>query len=124
MISENAARAAHRGDGGDPLECDRRGAAIEKTDNPTATTAQESRVVIASWRRNQRETVQVALDSWRGCPTIDVRTWYLAADNSLRPSKTGISLSVRHLPALAEALTDALIEAERRGLLPDEGGAA
>lgn len=90
-----------------------------------ASIPQESRVVIASWPRNARETIQVALDRYQDCDTIDLRTWFTAADGTERATKSGISLSVRHLPAVATAITAALVEARERGLLPqDEGGGA
>ncbi len=43
---------------------------------------------------------------------------------ALRPTRSGLSLAVHHLPALADALTAALIVARERGLLPNGNGAA
>jgi hypothetical protein len=79
-------------------------------------------IVVAEWDRNSREVVRVSLDRFNGCNTIDVRTWYRAADGSPRPSKSGITLSIKHLPAMAAALAQALARAAELGLLGDGGG--
>jgi hypothetical protein len=63
--------------------------------------------IIASWPRNGRETIIVKLCEYQGRPICDVRTWFTAEDG-LRPSRSGITLSVRHLPQLAEALAKAV----------------
>lgn len=78
-------------------------------------------MIIAEWDRNSREIVRVALDRFNGYHTIDVRTWYHAGDG-VKPSKSGITLAIKHLPALADALRRALDAAEGLGLL-DDGGA-
>ncbi|MGA8157124.1 MAG: PC4/YdbC family ssDNA-binding protein [Rhodoplanes sp.] len=78
----------------------------------------------AAWARNGRETIQVALDQYQSRDIIDVRTWYSDGVGTLRPTRSGVSLAVRHLPALADALTAALLVARERGLLPDDGGAS
>jgi hypothetical protein len=124
MSFENAPSPTHRGDGGGAQELDRRGAAIEQTRSLTGPTTQEFRVVVAAWARNSHETIQVALDQYQGRDIIDARTWYSDGDGTLRPTRSGLSLAVRHLPALADALTAALLVARKRGLLPDDGGAS
>ena len=48
----------------------------------------------------------------------------MGADGVLRPTRSGLSLAVHHLPALANALTTALVVARQRGLLSDDGGAS
>ena len=78
-------------------------------------------VVIAEWDRNAREIVRVALDHYQGRHTIDVRTWFRDGDDQVKPSRSGITLAVKHLPALADALGKALIAARELGLL-DAGG--
>jgi hypothetical protein len=49
-----------------------------------------------------------------------VRTWYRDGD-TLKPSKSGITLAVKHLPALADALARSLDAARELGLLDDGG---
>lgn len=63
-------------------------------------------IIIASWPKNARETLVVKLGEYGGRPICDVRTWY-RADDGLRPSRSGITLSTRHLSQLAEALAKA-----------------
>ena len=78
-------------------------------------------VTVAEWRRNSRETIRVQLDEYQGCATIDVRSWYAADDGELRPGRSGITLSVRHLPKLADAVGQALAAAREHRLLNDVG---
>lgn len=81
----------------------------------------EKRVVVASWPRNAREQIEVALDQYQDCRTIDLRTWFTSADGSQRPTRSGLSLSIKHLPALADALAKALARARELGLVADGG---
>jgi hypothetical protein len=76
-------------------------------------------IIIAEWDRNKREVVRVVLDRYNGRHTVNVRIWY-HDDGGLKPSKTGITLSVKHLPALADALAKAERQARERSLL--DGG--
>lgn len=78
-------------------------------------------IIIAEWDRNGREVVRVALDSYQGRTTINARVWFHDGDGSLKPTKTGITLAVKHLPALAEALANAENRARELGLI--DGGA-
>lgn len=77
-------------------------------------------IVIAEWDRNAREVMRVALDYYNGRHTINVRVWY-HDDDGLKPGKTGITLAVKHLPALADALAKAERRARELGLV--DGGA-
>lgn len=77
-------------------------------------------IFVAEWDRNSREVVRVALDHYNGRHTINARVWYRDGDD-VKPSKSGITLAVKHLPALAGALHKALDEAVRLGLLNDGG---
>lgn len=76
-------------------------------------------IIIAEWDRNAREVVRVALDFYSGRHTVNARVWF-HSDDGLRPGKTGITLSVKHLPALADALAKAERQARELGLI--EGG--
>jgi hypothetical protein len=77
-------------------------------------------LVIAEWDRNSREVVRVALDQYNGRHTINARVWYRDGDE-VKPSKSGITLAVKHLPALADAIGKALDRAGLLGLLNDGG---
>jgi hypothetical protein len=78
-------------------------------------------IVVAEWDRNSREVVRVALDHYNGRHTINARVWYHDDDDALRPSKTGITLAVKHLPALADAMAKALAAARDLGLIEGPG---
>lgn len=75
-------------------------------------------IIIAEWDRNKREVIRVALDQYNGQCTVNVRVWYRDA---LKPSRTGITLSVKHLAPLATALSLALDAAQNAGLIDDGG---
>lgn len=77
-------------------------------------------IIISEWDRNAREIVRVALDQFNGRHTVNVRVWYRDGD-SVKPSKTGITLSIKHLPQLATALSLALTVAREAGLVDGEG---
>lgn len=76
-------------------------------------------IVIASWPRNAREEVRVQISEFQGNVTIDLRNWYSDAAGHLKPGKGGLTLGVRHLPDLADALRAARSEACRLGFLTD-----
>ncbi|MCW5692926.1 MAG: transcriptional coactivator p15/PC4 family protein [Pseudolabrys sp.] len=77
-------------------------------------------VIIAEWDRNAREVMRVALDYYNGRHTINARVWY-HDDGGLKPGKAGVTLAIKHLPALADALAKAEQRARDLGLI--EGGA-
>ena len=116
--------------GGEPLPCPPRFEREQDGNSPTGSgenpgTAFHDRstfpLVVAEWNRNAREVVRVALDFYSGRYTVNARVWY-HGDDGLRPGKTGITLSVKHLPALADALARAERRARELGLI-EEGGA-
>ncbi len=78
-------------------------------------------LVIAQWDRNAREVIRVALDQYNGHNTVNVRVWYRDGD-TLKPGKTGITVGVKHLAALAEASGKALERAIDLGLIQYAGG--
>lgn len=57
---------------------------------------------------------------YNGKHTINVRVWY-RDDDEVKPSKSGITLAVKHLPALADAVAKALDRARELGLVDDGG---
>jgi Transcriptional Coactivator p15 (PC4) len=75
-------------------------------------------IIIAERDRNSREVVRVALNHWNSRDTIDVRTWY-RDDGEVKPSKSGITLAVKHLSALAAAMAKALARAIELGLVEE-----
>jgi hypothetical protein len=74
-----------------------------------------SPLIIAQWDRNRREVIRVELGRSNGHDVFSVRTWF--RDDGLLKPRSGITLSLRHLPAAAEAVGKALDEARRLGLV-------
>ena len=72
--------------------------------------------VVAEWPRSNRETVRVALDQYYGRAVIDVRTWFDYGSGP-RAGKAGITLTIKHLPMLVQALAEAERQAIAAGLL-------
>ena len=79
--------------------------------------AKSSERIISEWPINAREKIRVKLDVYQGRDIIDLRRWYSDGTLDHKPGR-GLSISVRHLPALAAAVTAALSQAEAAGLLP------
>lgn len=67
-----------------------------------------AQIIIAEWQKNSRETLRVRLDSYQGQAVICCRAWYAGSDGVLKPGRGGLTVSVRHLPALASALAKAM----------------
>jgi hypothetical protein len=84
--------------------------------------AHELPLTIAEWPRNSRETLRVRLDHFNGQTIIDCRSWWSDANGALRPGKSGLTLAVRHLSELADALSAVLAHARTTGLLMDREG--
>jgi hypothetical protein len=75
--------------------------------------------LIAAVRRNAREEIRVTLGEWNGSPVFGIRAWFKASDDSMRPSKDGLTLRAGLLPDLARALAEAERQARADGLLND-----
>lgn len=81
-----------------------------------------SRTVIGQWKRNSREQIIVSLDEYQGHPVFDIRAWYLGVDDTLKPGKSGICLSIaQHLEPMQTCLAEAVEVAREQGLLTKEG---
>ena len=119
MSPENTVKAAPAETRNGSQNDDQLGQAINEVNGTAAAPAQGNRTVVASWPRNGRETIQVALDRYQGRDVIDVRVWWTDTNGELKPGRSGLTVSVRHLPNLAAALTEALAVAEQRGLLDE-----
>jgi hypothetical protein len=76
-------------------------------------------VTIEQWPRNAGDTVMVRIDRYNGNSIVDIRSWWKSPTGELRPGPKGITMSVRHLPSLARALTKAEVAARQLGLLAD-----
>jgi Transcriptional Coactivator p15 (PC4) len=76
-------------------------------------------VIIEQWPRNASDTVMVRIDRYNGNSVVDIRLWWKSPTGELRPGPKGITMSVRHLPSLACALTKAEAAARQLGLLAE-----
>lgn len=74
-------------------------------------------IIIAEWPRNAREALRLSLSEFRGAPMVDLRVWFDDGAGRMQPGRSGLTLSTKHLPRLAEAMARALAEAEARGLV-------
>jgi hypothetical protein len=76
--------------------------------------------VFAHITKNKRERLRVELQEYRGHHLLSVRIWFLDPIGRLLPSHKGLSISLRHLPAVRQAIEEAEEVAQRNGLIPDE----
>jgi hypothetical protein len=76
--------------------------------------------IIATLRKNQRESVRVALDQWHGHNLLDLRLVVPLAEHAstLTPTAKGLSVSVDLIADLRAALDRAETEARALGWLP------
>jgi hypothetical protein len=108
MAPPNVPRAAPDGTGNGSQD-DRLGRQVEHREhNPRPGDAQALPLTVAEWPRNARETIRVRLDRFNGRHTVDVRCWWTDKNGELKPGRSGITISVRHLPQIAQAFADAL----------------
>ena len=70
--------------------------------------------------KNTKEVIRVTIGEFNDRPIAGARVWFKANDGSWRPSKTGIAFRLELLPAVADALAEAVTEARATGLLPHE----
>jgi hypothetical protein len=73
-------------------------------------------IVICEIEKSDSEIIRVALDHYAGRNTIDCRIWYRAG-NGWKPSRQGITTTLKNLPTLAEAFAAALNRADELGLI-------
>jgi hypothetical protein len=78
-------------------------------------------IPFAEFKKNGRECVRVVVELFKGSTVNAVRVWYRDQAGELRPGRSGISMAIKHLPALAEGLVKALAWARERGLFDDGG---
>jgi hypothetical protein len=72
--------------------------------------------VVADIPKNQRETIRVELDEYEGNQLVATRVWY-SDDGELKPTRKGLSIAIKHLPAIRAALEQAEKVARAEGLL-------
>jgi hypothetical protein len=76
--------------------------------------------IVAEWPANSREMLRVSIGPYKSAWRLDIRKWFTDNDGELKPGNKGISLAIKDLPRLADALASALSVARERGLVGDE----
>jgi len=79
-------------------------------------------VIIAQWELNSRESLRVEFHEYKGIQLIGIRKWFAGANGAMMPGKSGVNLSLKHLPRLAEAVNEALSKAREDGLITADDG--
>jgi hypothetical protein len=74
-------------------------------------------IIIAEWKKNEREILCVRPDSIKDRPIVDCSEWYRAGDSTYKPGRAGLTVSIRHFPSLAKALARAVETANAAGLM-------
>ena len=82
--------------------------------------------LLVSIPRGQSEELRLAWSEYEGKPYLSLRLWQKGDDGALLPTKKGISIRLRELPDLTEALINTCNEAsaylERQGDGVSSGG--
>jgi hypothetical protein len=74
-------------------------------------------VIISRWWKNRGgEEIRLELSTFEGHNIVNLRTWFTAADGTMRPGK-GFACSARHLARLADVFDQALTKARDLGLI-------
>ena len=77
--------------------------------------------VLAVLEKNTVEDVHVALTEYKGHDLFALRVYVDSEDGKEKiPTRKGLTVSVKLLPELAQAVNAALLEAEKAGLLKEE----
>lgn len=74
-------------------------------------------VVIATIKKNARETIRVTLEEYQGHMLFNAKVFYDAGDGEMRPGKAGLAFKVDKLVDFTEAVSLALENARARGLV-------
>lgn len=61
--------------------------------------------IIWEFPKNTREVVRAIIKTWNARELIDIRVYYLAKDNTLRPGPKGLCLQSEKLPDLSVAIS-------------------
>jgi len=78
--------------------------------------------LIGQFEKNSREEIRVQLREFKGHQLLDIRIFYFTADGGEpKPSPKGISMSIKLLPQLQEALLEGERVLKEEGLMSPEG---
>ena len=80
--------------------------------------------IIAEIKKDQREEIRVALSEFEGrdgiFDMVSARVFYDAGNGRMKVTRNGLSVPVRLLPELIDALEEAERQARAAGLIEDE----
>ena len=79
-------------------------------------SADDGDTIVAQIEKNSRESIRVTIGVFNGHPIAQVRTWYRSDGDELRPGK-GLAFRIALLPAVADALAEAVRRARAEALL-------
>lgn len=57
--------------------------------------------------KNSREEIRVSLDDFNGNTLLNIRVWFRADDNEMRPSKKGVAINAALIPDVLTAIQTA-----------------
>ena len=88
----------------------------QKTSQPGGGQRTDGGKTIDLFEKNRRgEFFKIVLKTYEGIDLVDVRVWRKQRDGTLTPSKKGISLPLRHLERVLEALDTVLKDTNTQG---------
>ncbi|MBN9245189.1 MAG: hypothetical protein J0I98_20625 [Mesorhizobium sp.] len=73
--------------------------------------------IIATIPKTKTEEIRLSLDKYNGRDVFGARVWFESNEGDKRPGRSGIAFRVSLLPEFVGAVTKALDEAKKRGLL-------
>ena len=79
-------------------------------------------IVVATIPKTARQEIRVMFKEYRGSQFADVRIFeeFAGTCDAKSPTKSGVALSFATLPALADALAEAVTQAKALGLIGGE----
>lgn len=78
--------------------------------------------LICQIEKNSREELRVQLREFKGHQLLDIRTFYFTSDGGEpKPSPKGVSVAIRLLPQLKEAILEAEQVLKDHGLISEDG---
>jgi hypothetical protein len=77
-------------------------------------------MVIAEWQLSRLHWLRIAIEHYKGANYIDIRKWFIGDhDDELHPGKQGITINIKYLPILTDAIVKAHAIAVAKGLVTD-----
>jgi len=78
--------------------------------------------LICQIEKNSREEIRVQLREFKGHQLLDIRTFYFTSEGGEpKPSPKGVSVAIRLLPQLKEAILEAENVLKEAGVISEDG---